>query len=86
MAISLQYIYEKSKRSLCNDKPNIWLLIYGFLFNGIVLAFFSNVFYAAVFDRHFIFGIIFWILANYFFIKIKCRKNLNIKRNDENGI
>lgn len=85
MAFVCQYVYSKAKESKCENKVNIWILVYAYMFNEICLTFFSNKFYEQVFNKGFLFGLIFWNLANYFFIKYKIsfgEKRRNIMKYD----
>ena len=85
MAFACQFVYSKAKETKTDNKVNVWILAYGYIFNTLCLSFFSNKFYEQVFNKGFLFGLIFWNLANYFFIKIKItygEKRRNIMKYD----
>ena len=74
MAFIIQFVYEKAKKSNLTNKPSIWILIYGYMFSSIVLSFFSNKFYEQEFSIHFIYIIIFWLIFNKFFLRLKFKR------------
>ena len=74
MAIILQYVYEKAKRTELSSAPNIWILIYGYMFSSIVLAFFSNKFYEQNFNISFIYNIVLWLIFNKTILLIKVKR------------
>ncbi len=82
MAIISQVVYEKAKINKVSNKPNLWVLAYGYMFSSLLLSFFSNKFYEQNFNRTFIYSIIFWNLFNYFFIKYKSKPKLNVRMNE----
>ena len=73
MAIISQIIYENSKNKILDNVPSVWIILYGYIISALLFSFFSNRFYEQVFDRNFIYGIIFWNIFNYFFVKFKLR-------------
>ena len=75
MASILQFIYAKSKRTKLSNSPNIWILIYGYMFSSIVLAFFSNKFYEQNFNITFIYNIVLWLIFNKTILLLKIKKN-----------
>lgn len=66
MALISQIIYENSQRE-SHSKNIVYLIIYGYIFGGICLSFFSNRFYKAVFNLTFIKYIIVWIILTIIF-------------------
>ena len=74
MATIIEIIYEKSKRSILKDKPNIMILIYGYMFSSIILAFYSNKFYEQNDNIMFIYAILSWFIFNNTLTKIKFKK------------
>ncbi len=74
MAIILQYVYEKAKRTELSNAPNIWILIYGYMFSSIVLAFFSNKFYEQNFNISFVYNIVLWLIFNKTILLIKIKR------------
>lgn len=75
MAFLTQWIYERCKRIKLNSKPKRCILIYSFIFSSIVLSFFSNKFYEQNFNMQFIIILIFWIIFDNFFCKLKFVNN-----------
>lgn len=71
MAFILQFVYEKCKRAIIGNKPNIWILVYGYMFSAIALSFFSNKFYEQNFNATFVYSIVLWIIYNKVFISMK---------------
>ena len=78
MAFIVQFIYEKSKSVKKLNKPNMWYLIYGYMFGYILLAYFNNKFYERVFTTHFIELVILWIFFNGILLKIRFKPNNKI--------
>lgn len=74
MAVITQFIYEKCKRVNNINKPNLWILIYGFLFCHILLAYFNNKFYEVLVTISFVKYVFFWIIFNNTLLKIKFKK------------
>lgn len=62
-----QGIYEACKRELDSFYPPMIMLIYGYIFNATVYAFFSNWFFEEIANVSFIYYIIFWLLFSFFF-------------------
>lgn len=72
MALVSQIIFEKCKKVQLNKKyPNIIIIIYAYIFGGIVFAFFGNKFFPQVFSVGFLKYICLWYLYNWFFCKLK---------------
>ena len=71
MSIIAQSVYEVSKRTNAELKPDIFIIIYSQMFSLLVLAFFSNKFYEEIFNRSFIYNIILLNAFNFIFCKIK---------------
>lgn len=80
MAIIVQSIYEECRTFSLKKYPRICILIYSYMFNTLILSFFSNKFYEYIFNKQFIIIIILWncfnMLYTKFNIKINERKNL----------
>lgn len=77
MAIVSQILYEKSKEAKTdNGKVPISIIMYSYVFGGIVFAFFGNKFFPQVFSFGFIKYVILWYLYNLFFLQ---NKKLDIK-------
>lgn len=78
MAIISQIIYGNAKNKIVDNMPSVWIIAYGYIVSALLFSFFSNRFYEQVFDRNFVYGIVFWNIFNYLFVKIKLRiKNNN---------
>ena len=73
MALILQFVYEKAKNTTLTNQPNIWILIYGYMFSSIVFSFFSNKFYEQNFNITFFYNIILWIIFNKFLLKLRVK-------------
>lgn len=65
-AVFIQFIYIKVKDFKDNGRISYSILVYGYLTNTLILAFFSNKFYEAVVNPSFIYVGIFWVLLNLF--------------------
>lgn len=66
MASITQLIYEKGKKSKIKNIPNIYIIIYGYIISSILLSFFSNKFYEQNFGGSLFYGIIIWMILNYY--------------------
>ena len=74
MAIVSQILFEKSK--ICKPSKNlvpISMIMYSYVFGGIVFAFFGNKFFPQVFSIGFLKYVILWYLYNAFFCKLKIK-------------
>ncbi len=71
MAIISQLIYNKANNSKIREEPNIYVLLYGFIFSCLILSFFSNKFYERVFSIGLIKAIFVWLSCNLFFSRIR---------------
>lgn len=65
MAIISQILYEKNKRVKINNKPSLYIIVYGYIFTSLVQSFFSNKFYEQNLHKTFIYSIIIWNLFNF---------------------
>lgn len=76
MAIIVQYTYMKTKIFRDRGKVSYSILIYGYMVNTLVLAFFSNKFYEQIFTSSFFYMIFFWWVLDLFV-------HLNLYANDK---
>ncbi|MCL3858253.1 O-antigen polymerase [Pediococcus pentosaceus] len=66
MAVIVQTIYSRVKLYKDNGKVSYSILLYGYIANTLVLAFFSNKFYEQVGNSSFVFVVLFWWILNLF--------------------
>lgn len=74
MAIFCQTAFEKCKRTkLSQIEPNVSVIIYAYMFGGIIFSFFGNKFFPQIFSIGFVKYIIAWYIYNWFFCKLKIK-------------
>lgn len=79
MALISQIVYECALRGKENNKPNLWVLVYGYIFSSLVFSFFSNKFFEQNFNVTFIKSIIIWCIYSFLFCKVKiCKSDRHI--------
>ena len=76
MSIITHICYQLTYYTKIRKTPNVYILIYSYMFNCIVFAFFSNKFYENIFNRQFLYTLIFWYLCKVFFCKIRYVKEI----------
>ena len=79
MAIICQGIYEHIIASDDIGKHITLMVLFGYIFNAIVLSFFSNKFYEQLFSGAAFYSILFWQLFCLFFIKVKFRVSKEVR-------
>lgn len=67
MAVIVQIIYSKAKAFRDNGKVSYSILLYGYIVNTFVLAFFSDKFYELVANSSFFYIVLFWVALNTLF-------------------
>ncbi len=77
MSLVIQIIYENSKYKIYKmESPNIYILIYGFIFGGLIFCFFGNKLINQAISISFVQYVIAWYVLNYIFVKLEV-KNKN---------
>lgn len=71
MALICQCFYELVKRFYNTSKNIFYTVTYGYIFSSLIFSFFSNKFYEQHFSYGFFRTIIFWLLFDLFFIRLK---------------
>ena len=71
MAVISQFAYEKAIRERIDGRPQIWMIVYGYISSTLVLSFFSNKFYEQVFYVVFVRGVIVLLIVKFILCKVK---------------
>lgn len=76
MGVVIQLVYEVYKRATVKKYPPFPVVLYGYMFNSMLLSFFSNKFYEQYFQKSFFTLLVFLGLFPLFFSKVRLKVKL----------
>ena len=71
MALISQIIYECGFCGKRKNVPNLWIIIYSYIFSSLAFSFFSNKFFEQNLNVTFFKSVIIWLFFSFLFCKIK---------------